>query len=122
MPGTLTAHDMSWLRLQRGEFSPQTNCEVSFTFGVDSFVRRSFSEREGETHKLVFALRISTGYRHCSFRIEWCTGCISAMMLMDPFWRRISFEVRTRLTVPSDYRAAAYQELLLVANSAKKDG
>lgn len=38
--GTLTAHDMSWLCLQREVSSPQTNCEVSYTFGQqDSFVR-----------------------------------------------------------------------------------
>jgi hypothetical protein len=44
MPGTLTAHELSCLCLQREELSPQTNCEVSNTFGVDSFVRRFFSK------------------------------------------------------------------------------
>jgi hypothetical protein len=55
MPGTLTAHNMSWLRLQNEMSSPKTNCEVSYTFGVKSFVRRFFSEHKGETHKRVSA-------------------------------------------------------------------
>jgi hypothetical protein len=63
--GTLTAQDMSWLCLQRDVSSPQTNREVSYTFGEDSFIRRFFSEcKEGK----VSAWRISTGYRHCSLQ------------------------------------------------------
>jgi hypothetical protein len=117
MPGTLTAHDMSWLRLQRRkESSPHTNCEVSYTFGVDSFVRRFFSEHKGKHTN--GGSQLGTGT--VPFRIEWCAGCISAMMLMDPFWRRISLRVRT--SGLSRRTAAAYQELLLVANRAKKDG
>jgi hypothetical protein len=48
VPGTFTAHDMSWLRLQRtvtrrvdGQF------DVSYKFGKDSFVRRFFFETQG---------------------------------------------------------------------------
>ena len=123
MPGTLTAHDMSWLRLQRREeSSPQTNCEVSYTFGVDSFVRRFFSEHKRETHKRVSAWRISTGYRHCSlqnrvvYRAHHCHDVDGSMLALD------SIRGEDKRTVPSDYRSAAYQELLLIANCAKKDG
>jgi hypothetical protein len=43
VPGTFTAHDMSWLRLQR-----EVHCGVVlFTFGDDSFVKRFLSECEG---------------------------------------------------------------------------
>jgi hypothetical protein len=55
MPGTFTAHDMSWLRLQRtvmrwadGQF------DVSYAFGKDSFVRLFFFETQGS---LCFAMR-----------------------------------------------------------------
>jgi hypothetical protein len=48
VPGTFTAHDMSWLRLQRtvtrradGQF------DVSYAFGKNSFVRRFFFESQG---------------------------------------------------------------------------
>jgi hypothetical protein len=40
LPGTLVAHDMSWLRLQR-------NAGGSYTFGDDSFVKRFYSESRG---------------------------------------------------------------------------
>ena len=122
MPGTLTAYDLSWLRLQREESSPQTNREILYTFGVDSFVSRFFSELKGETHKRVPTWRISTGYRHCSlqnrvvYRVHQCHDVDGPILAQDFIWGE------DKRTVPSDYCAAAYQELLLVANSAKKDG
>ncbi len=45
MSGTLTAHDMSWLRLQR----QVTDCGrgMSYAFRSDSFLKRLFSEVMG---------------------------------------------------------------------------
>ena len=117
--GTLTAHDMSWLRLQRDVSSPQTNREVSYTFGEDSFIRRFFSKcKEGG----VSAWRILTGYRHCSiqnrivYSVHQCHDADGPMLAPDFI---LGDDKRT---VPLDYCAAAYQELLLSSNSAKKDG
>ncbi len=110
---------MSWLRLQRDVSSPQTNREVSYTFGEDSFIRRFFSEcKEGG----VSAWRISTGYWHCSlqnrivYRVHQCHDADGPMLAPDFI---LGDDKRT---VPLDYCAAAYQELLLFADSAKKDG
>ena len=74
------------------------------------------------TYVHVSAWRISTGYRHCSlqnrvvYRVRQCHDADGPMLAPD-FIRG-----NNKRTVPSDYRAAAYQELLLCSNSAKKDG
>ncbi len=99
-----------------------TNCEVSYTSGVDSFVRWFFSEHMGETHKRVSVWRISTGYRHCSlqnrvvYRVHQCHDVDGPILAPD------FIQGEDKRTAPSDNCAAAYQELLLVANSAKKAG
>jgi hypothetical protein len=135
---TLTAHDMSWHRRQRDVSSPQTNGEVSYTFGEDSFIRRFFFEcKEGglccgplhnghphylDSHGRVSAWRISTGYRHCFlqnsvvYRVFQCHDADGPMLAPN------FIGGNDKRTVPLDYCAAAYQELLLFSNSAKKDG
>ena len=68
------------------------------------------------------AWRISTGYRHCSlqnqvvYRVHQCHDADGPMLALD------FIGGEDKQTVLSDYRAATYQQLLLRANSAKKDG
>ena len=122
MPGTLTAYDLSWLRLQREESSPQTNREILYTFGVDSFVSRFFSELKGETHKRVPTWRISTGYRHCSLQNRVVYRVCQSHDVDGPLSAPDFIRGEDKRAVPWDHLAAAYQELLLVATSGKKDG
>jgi hypothetical protein len=49
-------------------------------------------------------------------RAHHCHDVDGSMLALD------SIRGEDKRTVPSDYRSAAYQELLLVANSAKNDG
>ena len=51
MPGTLTAHDMSWLRLRREVTGGDR--EVSYAFGSDSFVKCFFTNLTG--HRVHYA-------------------------------------------------------------------
>ena len=132
VPGTLIAHDMSWLRLQRNDDM------MSYTFGADSFVKRFYHESRGErvsygpshlgqfhylsSNHRVSAWRISTGRTGVSqqkrvvYRAIQCHDADGPMLPPD---FRGQDDLRK---VPVDYRAAQYQLDLLGANSARKDG
>ena len=132
VPGTLIAHNMSWLRLQRNDDM------MSYTFGADSFVKRFYHESRGEresygpshvgqfhylsSNDRVSAWRISTGRTGVSqqkrvvYRAIQCHDADGPMLPPD---FRGQDDLRE---VPADYRAAQYQLDLLGANSARKDG
>ena len=142
VPGTFTAHDMSWLRLQRkvterkhdkGKF------DVSYAFGEDSFVKRFFTETKGEPvlrneerpadgwrhldeHHRISAWRISTGRKHPSQQNRVIYRAIQCHDSDGPMLPPDILQGEDRGTVPPDYLAAEYQRLLASANSAKKDG
>ena len=136
VPGTLIAHDMSWLRLQRTE--THGGREVAYTFGADSFVNRFLSETKGhgvfydeggrtgrryldEDHR-VLAWRISTGRTNGSqqnrvmYRASQCHDADGPMMAPD------LLDGYDFSTCPHDYLAAEYQRRLASSSSAKKDG
>jgi hypothetical protein len=132
VPGTLIAHDMSWLRLQRNDDT------MSYTFGADSFVKRFYHESRGErvsygpshlgqfhylsSNHRVSAWRISTGrtgvsqQKRVTYRAIQCHDADGPMLPPD------FMGVNDLRKVPADYRAAQYQLDLLGANSARKDG
>jgi hypothetical protein len=131
LPGTMVAHDMSWLRLRR-------DVDGSYSFGADSFVRRFYSETRGcreyygprhlnqfrylGDNCRVSAWRINTGYRHCSLqnrRVIRALQCHDADGPMLPPDFIGGCDLRT---VPADYRAAEYRNSLREANSAREGG
>jgi hypothetical protein len=135
VPGTFTAHSMSWLRLQREVHRGV----VSYTFGDDSFVKRFVSECEGEPVDLgaprardtrmyltknhrVSAWRISAGYRHCSLQNRVVYRAIQCPDADGPMLPPQFILCQDERAIPLDYRAAQYRELLFGSNSAKKDG
>jgi len=135
VPGTLTAHDMSWLRLQRKVTDRGRG--VSYTFGSDSFVKRFFTEVTGhrafdsdgrpgcrflDENCRVSAWRISTGRTHHSQQNRVVYRAIQCHDVDGPMLPPDFIAGEDKRTVPTDYRAAAYQQLLLCSNSAKKDG
>ncbi len=113
VPGTFTAHDMSWLRLQRTVTKrADDQFDVSFVFDKHSFVRRFFFETQGEPelrnevrhadgwhfldeNHLISAWRISTGRKHPSSRTELSRRQSSAKIPMVQSCRRIYCRVRT---------------------------
>jgi hypothetical protein len=135
VPGTLTAHDMSWLRLRREVTGGDR--EVSYAFGSDSFVKRFFTDLTGprvhyadgrpgsrclDENRRVSAWRISTGRTHRSQQNRVMYRAIQCHDVDGPMLPPDFLVGDDKRTVPPDYRAAAYQRLLLHANSAKKDG
>jgi hypothetical protein len=140
VPGTFTAHDMSWLRLQRtvtrkadGQF------DVSYAFGKDSFVRRFFFETQGEpvlrneerradgwrfldeNHR-ISAWRISTGRKRPSQQNRVIYRAIQCRDSDGPILPPDILQGEDRGTVPQDYLAAEYRRLFASANSVRKDG
>jgi hypothetical protein len=66
VPGTLVAHDMSWLSLQRTE--SHGGREVSYSFGADSFVKRFFGSSRAMVYVMMMAVLVSatlTGSTAC---------------------------------------------------------
>jgi hypothetical protein len=132
VPGTLIAHNMSWLCLQRNDDM------MSYTFGADSFVKQFYHKSRGEcvsygpSHLMLFHY-LSSNHRVSAWRIS--TGRTGVSQQKRVVYRAIQchdadgpilppdFRGQDDLRkVPADYHAAQYQLNLLGANSARKDG
>jgi hypothetical protein len=96
---------------------------VSYTFGADSIVRQFYSEYRGNQNNHVSTWKISTEHRYCSlqnqlvyYRAIQCHDSEGPMLPPDFMGER------DLQTVPSNYHAFEYRNLLQIANSLKKDG
>ncbi len=75
-----------------------------------------------EENRRVSAWRISTGRTHHSQQNRMVYRVIQCHDVDWPMLPPDFIAGEDKWTVQTDYRAAAYQQLLLCANSAKKDG
>ena len=133
VPGTLIAHDMSWLRL--GRKVTNGGRDVSYTFGSDSFVKRFSAELTGrrafhvggrpgwrflDQNRRVSAWRISTGRMHQSQQNRVVYRAVQCHDVDGPMLPPDFIVGDDKRTVPLNYRAAETSSSFFVPTAQRK--